>query len=399
MGTATQGTTITQTFRITNSGQAAANVSAFAALGSGFSYPNVAFTGGAVAPECTNIIAGSSTCDVTIQYLAGAPGAVNSDVDVDYSDGAGGTINLTQQLDAISLSTALLTMVPTDDPLNFGDVAEGGLATQTFTVTNTGESEATAINFSVAGTAGPGVYVRNGGTCGTNLVGGIGANCTVILEYRPPAASAPLVHNDNYTLAYNNGAVPDSISRNLQGSSVAPGGLTLISGNPAYGNRPTGSTLTRLFTVENTGGVTLTSLNEGAPILGSDFAYSGAGYPGSGGTPCSAGTTLAVGATCTFEVSYNPVLQAAHASDVNVTFDDGTIAAAGTYAISLTGTGVAPADLEFVNIGTTNDFNPQTVTTTVTRSYEIRNDGGFEATSIGGTLAGTSGGQFVFTAP
>ena len=60
------------------------------------------------------------------------------------------------------------------------------------------------MNFSVAGTAGAGVYVRNGGTCGATLTGGISATCTIILEYRPPAASAPVVHNDSYTLSYNN---------------------------------------------------------------------------------------------------------------------------------------------------------------------------------------------------
>jgi len=215
---------------------------------------------------------------------------------------------VTQQIDSASLSAALLTMTPTDDPLNFGDVAEGGLASQTFIVTNTGESEASVINFAITGTAGAGTYVRNGGTCGTNLAGGVAANCTIILEYRPPAASAPVVHNDAYTLTYNNGAAPDSISRSLQGNSVASGALTLISGITAYGN------LTRVFTVENTGGVPLTNLNEAAPLLGSDFSYSGPGYPGSGATPCAVATSLAIGAQCTFEVIYSPVLEATHTS-------------------------------------------------------------------------------------
>ena len=138
MGETTQGTSITRTYEVENLGGTTAVISSIIPFSSPeFSLQNGSFTSAAPAGYCGTSVAPSEVCLIDVRFLAGVPGLdITSDLSVDYDNGAGGTSNETETLIADSLAPALLTLVSTDDPFNYGDVAAEGALTEVFTVDN-----------------------------------------------------------------------------------------------------------------------------------------------------------------------------------------------------------------------------------------------------------------------
>ena len=143
--------------------------------------------------------------------------------------------------------------------------------TEVFTVDNIGGSQATGILYSIT-TTGGGFFNRIAGTCGATLTP-TEPPCTIIVEYAPGVGTEGTVHDETYSLDYNNGAAADIITRGLRGNSVAPANLVLISGAPNFGNRPTGSSIDEVYVIENQGDVDANLIAEIAPILGAGFNY------------------------------------------------------------------------------------------------------------------------------
>ena len=105
-------------------------------------------------------------------------------------------------------------------------MAAEGAKTETFTVDNIGGSQATGITFAITAVDG-GFFTQVGGTCGATL-NPTEPPCTIIVEYAPGVGTDGTVHDETYTLDYNNGAAADAISRGLRGNSVSPADLVLI---------------------------------------------------------------------------------------------------------------------------------------------------------------------------
>ena len=98
----------------------------------------------------------------------------------------------------LSQTPALLTISETD-PYNYGTLATGASQSHTFTITNTGEFQATVMTETTV--AAPFVYTGGGATypgaagdCGVTLAGG--ATCTIEVAYSPTVPAAP----DNGTI-------------------------------------------------------------------------------------------------------------------------------------------------------------------------------------------------------
>jgi len=253
----------------------------------GGSYPG---TGG----TCGSALAGGATCTVSIEYAPINPGLHTDGVEITYNNGAV-LDTASRDLRGEVLSPAQLTL--SEDPLyNYGVLPLGSRASQSFTLTNSGQAAANAI-VDGFGLSAPfqflgGVYPGAGGDCNTSLAGG--ASCTIFVEFAPVVAAN---FSDAIELSYFNGLVVQNIERNLQGVGVVPASISISETNPySYGSVPVGGSVSHMFTLTNGGGFAATSVNEIG--LTAPFTFVGGTFPGTGGN-CS--PILAVAASCNLD--------------------------------------------------------------------------------------------------
>jgi len=86
-----------------------------------------------------------------------------------------------------------------DDPASHGDVSSGSFADVTYTVSNSGQLEATSVAFS--GLAGD--WSATEDTCGATIA--IGASCTVVVRFAPTSLGSS---GDTLLLDYDDGTGP-----------------------------------------------------------------------------------------------------------------------------------------------------------------------------------------------
>jgi hypothetical protein len=221
----------------------------------------------------------------------------------------------------------IVAVTPT--ALAFGNVVVNSTSvSQAVTLANTGGAAFTNIGIAVTGP-----FARVPGGCGTTLAAG--ANCTITVTFSPTAVgpatgSIAITSTTTYTVAGSPVA--------LTGAGVAAIYSASLSPTPvAFGNQATNTTSSaQAVTVTNTGNSPLTTLA---------FAFGG-GTPqpfsrpaGTAGGTC--GTTLAVGASCTVNVVFNPGSATTFSKTLAATAANGAVFAPAS--VTLTGTGVTPA--------------------------------------------------------
>jgi hypothetical protein len=206
--------------------------------------------------------------------------------------------------------------------LAFGTVLDGTTsASQTVTLTN---PTGAAINtIAVAATA---PFARAGGTCGTTLAAG--GTCTIFVTFTP---AAPGGASGTLTVTANVPVIGSPLP--LSGAGLVPTlTATVTPTSLAFGTwASTTTSPAQTLTVTNTGN---------APLAGGTFTFGGGTPAGfaratAGGT-CTA--TLAVGASCTYNVVFSPTTAAAYARTLTAAYTGATVTPA---AVTLTGTGVA----------------------------------------------------------
>jgi len=138
-GSVVTGNTNSQTIQIKNSGTASLTVSQVAATGSGFS------VSGTSVPLT---LAPGQTSTFNVQYAPTAAGAVNGSVSV--------VSNAPNSPATVSLSgtgvAATRTLSVSPGSLSFGSVNDGSAASQSFAITNTGNSNVSISGVSATGT-------------------------------------------------------------------------------------------------------------------------------------------------------------------------------------------------------------------------------------------------------
>lgn len=204
--------------------------------------------------------------------------------------------------------------------------------------------------------------------CGSQLSGGAG--CTVSLSFYPAASGA---RTGNLQIQSAKGASLLGVSLAGTGqaalsasatkmltvramtSSASTAPVTLNPASLAFGNQVVGTAATTLTsTLTNTGSASLTISS--VSISGtnaSQFAFVSPIPKGA----CLGNNILAVGASCTINVKYTPILGSASAA---VTIVD----SAGTQTLPLTGTGVA-SPIPFVGVVTPRLITPGTAGATL----------------------------------
>ena len=198
-------------------------------------------------------------------------------------------------------------------------------ATQTVTLTNTGNAALSIAGITVIGTNAGDFAQTN--ACGSSVAAG--ANCTITVTFTSTATGAragTLIVTDN-----NNGTAgsTQTVSLSGTGTSVPAPVVSLSVLSLAFGNQTVNTNSTaQTVTLTNTGnaalsiaGITVTGTNA------SDFTQSN-----------TCGSSVAAAANCTISVTFTPVASGSRTASVSITDN----AAGSPQSVSLTGTGNNP---------------------------------------------------------
>jgi hypothetical protein len=227
--------------------------------------------------------------------------------------------------------------------MNLGSANVGSTVTKTLTLSNTGGSSLKISGATVSGTG----YVASGLALPYTLAAGSSANLSVAFT---PTTSGTI----SATLYIASDASDPSVPVALTGSgttTATPGYLSAPS-SLNLGSTNLGTTVTKTFTISNTGG---SSLNiSAATVNGTGYLVSGMTCP----------YTLAAGSSMNLSVSFTPTTAGTDNATLNLTSN----ASNPSVAVSLTGSGtsvtsgtlgVTPGSMSFgsVTIGDTQTQN------------------------------------------
>lgn len=280
------------------------------------------------------------------------------------------------------------TTPATADLTEFGaiDVAAGTVS-RTFTIANTGSAVL---------------------TLGANAVSVAGANAADFIVTAQPATSVADPASTSFTLRFDPSSVglrtatvsianddadeaPYAFAIQGTGEIVAPeiaitgNGTEIVTGDttPATGDDTdfgsidqTAGTLTRSFTIANTGNGVLTLGANAASITGSgDFSLS-----------AQPPTSIAASGSATFSLTFNPSGLGARTATVSITNDDADEA---PYTFAVTGTGVDGGNITLVQTITGPDVTAQFSSSTAALNTSLTTVGGTASQLVQNVLPGT----------
>ena len=352
VGTASAAQTVT----LTNTGGTALTISNLGLTGSGASSFSQANT-------CGVSLAGGSTCNIQVAFTPTSAVPLSATLTIE-DDSANSP--QTVQLSGTGITPPAASISP--QSLNFGSVILGTQGTaQTVTITNTGAAPLAIKGLLITGTNA--ALFSESSTCSSIIAGG--ASCSASVNFQPTAAgqaSASLSISDS---ASNS---PQTVA--LTGAGINPGSTSITPLSLSFGTVVIG-------TVSSPQTVALTNAG-GAPLTIGSIQLTGTGGT-SFALANSCGASLAAGATCNIQVTFDPT--AAATASASLTFVDDS--ATSPQSVALSGTGIkppavtiSPLTLNFGNVVIGTQGTAQTVT--------ITNTGGAPLTMNGVTLAGAN---------
>jgi hypothetical protein len=347
-GSVTVGSTASQTITLTNSGTASTTVTQAAVSGAGYtlSGPTLPLTlapgqNASYTATFTPAAAGNATGNISI-----ASNAANSPLSIPLS-GTG--------------TQAALAVAPSS--LSFGNVAVGGKATETLTLTDTGNAALvlTAANISGAG------YSLSGASLPLTL--GAGQSGTLNVQFSPLAAGS---ENGSVSLVSNAPGSPLSVS--LSGSGVAQSAVLTVSPTSLnFGTVLTGSSSSQTITLSNTGTTSFTI---------SQISTSGSGFSASGLSPPLA---LAGGQTAQVTITFAPTAAGSASGTVTIT----STASNPSVTVGVTGTASTPQPQITVSPTSVN-FGNVDVGQSNSQSITVSNPGNAALNITQATVSGTA---------
>lgn len=263
----------------------------------GGSYPG---TGG----TCASSLSPLSICTIVLDVNPTANGRFDSSVTLDYNDG------VTDQSFTMNLTTLVRDPIPATlaftppGPHDYGIVAVGsGFSDATFTINNTGELPATALNFT--GLSAPFSMTAN------SCIGSIPAlgSCSVTVRFAP---LTQVIFNQTLSLGFNDGTGIQNIGLAVSGQGRDAGFLVFDEGyNFDFGILNAGETLDQIITVRNTGNGNATGITVNAVAAPLSMVSN----------TCPA--TLTPTQSCTVTLRYSPVATLPLAQIFNVDYNNG----------------------------------------------------------------------------
>ncbi len=315
------------------------------------------------AIPCAASLGVGATCSFQVTFTPGSMIAQSGTVKATFnSGGSSSSVSVTASLTGTGVAP---TVSVSPSSINFGSIIQGNAASdQVVTVTNQSAGPVTFSGFS-AGLGGP-FYVDTGAsTCSTSTALAANHACSISVYYSPSATGSV---DGALTISDNATGSPQTVALNGMGVSNTPSGAFSPS-SLGFGNQTLGSTSNAAgMTFRNTGNVPLVSFSVTAS----------AGFSISPSTPCP--TTLGVGGSCNFQVTFAPgTTLGAQSGNVTATFNNASGASPSTLSINagLTGTGVAPtvsvspSSVNFGNVSYGSSSSEHVLTLTNTSAGQV----------------------------
>jgi hypothetical protein len=362
-------TSAVQPVTLTNTGTATLNLTSIT--------PSGQFNAPASGSTCAagGTVAAGASCTINVTFTPTTGGSLTGSVTL--TDNA----SPTTQTIGLSGTGAVLAALASPGSLTFsGQLLNTSSAAQKVTLTNTG-----TVGFNITSLAATGDFSETN-TCGSSLAAS--AACTISITFKPTASGT---RTGTVTVSDTNnsgsGSATSTETITLSGTGTEP--VASLSSLTQFASQLVGtSSAAETVTVSNTGSAALTITS--VAISGtnaSDYAET---------NTCSA--AVAAAGTCTINVTFTPSATGVRDGTLTVTDNnDGT--SGSTQALTLTGTGTAPAvtlspaSLTFANqnVGTTSAAENVTVTNSGTATLTLSTisaSGDFSQTSTcGNSLA------------
>ena len=336
-GSTVVGTTAAaQSVMLTNTGSSPLNISALAASG------DFALDASSTCSTSTPVAAGA-TCTIAVTFAPSGTGVRTGVVTIN-DDASGGiqtiTLSGTGTAPGVSLSPSNLA---------FGSTVVGNTSiVQSVTLTNTGQSP-----LNIAALAASGDFTLAGGTtCSISTPVAASGTCEIAVSFTPTASGT---RTGVVTITDNASSGTQTIM--LTGNGTAAG-VSLNPSSLTFGSTVVGATSGPQSVILTNSGTS--SLSISALSAGGDFALDAS-------TTCSTSSPAAASGTCMIAVDFSPTASGLRSGLVVLNTN------AGTYVITLGGTGVVPAlTLNSANL----TFGSQTVgTTSGAQSVTLTNTG------------------------
>jgi hypothetical protein len=322
-GSVATGATSSQQVAITNTGNAAVQISKITPSGTGFSVT------GLTAPATLNP---SETVTLNVNFAPTATGSVSGSIAI--VSNASGPLTI-----ALSGTGAQAGLSVTPQSFNFGSIVEGQIKSQTFTVQNTSTVWVTIAQVAVNGAG----FSVSGLSTPANLAPGQSATFSVLFA---PRAAGSL--SGNVALTSNTPSSPNAVP--LSGTGTAAS--VTLSASPtsvSFSGITVGSSGSKTVTIANTGNTNLTISK--LSVNAKDFSATGITTP----------HTLGAGQSAALNVSFKPSASEQISGNITVTSSQGA-----TAVIPVNGGGVqagltaTPSSVSFGNV-TVGVANSQTI--------------------------------------
>ena len=354
-GTVTVGQTSSQAVTLTNAGGAPLNITQLAGPGTGFSLTGLALP--------LTLAPGKSTA-FTVSFTP-TSGASSSSSLMLMSNAP--TSPTTIPLSGTG-SAQVLQLTPSTTALSFGNQTLNASATQSVTLTNTGNSAVSISQVNVAGTG----FSLNGSAPVVTLSAGQAASFSV--TFTPTVAG-----NATGSASVVSTAANSPLSISLAGVGVQPQ-ISVVPGTVSFGTVTVGQTNSQTITLSNPGTANLTVTQSAGP--GTGFGLTGLALP----------LTLAPGKSTAFTVSFTPTSGTNSSSSLTLISN----APNSPSTIPLSGTGLAPV-LQLTPSTTSLSFGSQALNASATQSVTLTNTGNaavsisqVNVTGTGFTLSGSA---------
>ena len=330
-GSVVDGQTKSQTFTLTNTGNASLTISQLTVSGAGYS------VNGLTTPA--TVAAGASTTFSAV-FAPTTAGSLNGTVTISSNaPNSPATISLSGTGVA---STVTVSANPTS--LSFGNVNAGSSSTKSVTLTNGGNSNVTLSQITV----GAKDVTESGITLPVTLTPG--QTQTMSVKFSPTAAET-VSGNITVTNSQSGSTVISVSGTGLQA------GISLNPSSAAFGNVVVGATNSQTIQISNPGNATLTITQ--ANVTGTGFGTSGLSLP----------LSINPGQSSTFNAQFDPSGTGSVSGSISIVSN----AAGSPDTVTLSGTGIAATEtLSFstttVGFGNVNTGSSSTQTETITNT-------------------------------
>jgi len=373
-GSVVMGNSSAQSVTITNIGNAGVTLSQASVTGAGYSIT------GLTLPLA--LAAGASN-SFTLNFVPSAIGSAAGNVSL-VSTASNSPVNLPLTGNGTATPVGQLTASPTG--MSFTNVTVGSNATQSISLSNTGNANLTISSITTSGTG----FSGSGITVPLTLTPG--QSSTYSVQFAPTAAGSA---SGQVSFVSNASNSPTSVSMTGTGVTAPAAQLTTNPTSESFGNVTLGSNTTQSISLSNTGNANLTI---------SSITTSGTGFSGSGIT---VPLTLTPGQSSTYSVQFAPT--AAGSASGQVSFVSN--ASNSPTVVLLSATGVAqviqlsasPTSVSFGNVVIGNNgTQPVAITNTgntnVTISQVTTSGAGFSGSGVTAPLTLTPGQSVNYTA-